>query len=492
MMLINIILLILLYNNIVVLMKGSSTNLYCGLVGFSGKTDYNEDKIKTLLLFNQDRGKDSFGYYVPNKEISKTLGKIEDIGSVKDFKLTESNLFIGHVRAATVGKVEVKNAHPFIHGNVILAMNGTLSNHDELANEYKLDSSTFEVDSDILTACLNKDQTKDVFTKILGGCAVIYTDSNTDTLYCYRNSERPLYRGMLNGNMYISSIDKSLKYIGCDNVKEFKQDNLYQIKDGVVIGCYKVKKRDTPIVKNNNILNSITIYEQGIAFKGICFKDMFEEMEGLWLEPKYEILNEHCGTYLKGYGYECVNVSSKNKYEIYIKDHHDKVYCISKYAFQERIPILQNGSYVFAICDLNYEKTNKFLAQQGDLFILKEVDGELMCKNLSNDLETTYVSDYFRPAYPTEVTEYLSFFRTLEDNNIKNIDSSKDEIVIFKNEIKESVYKDLEELCDFTIEEIDNIVSDMDEQDDYKDSKSIKKIKILLGNYLEKKGVVNA
>ena len=42
----------------------------CGLLGFSSANNLNEDKIKTLMLFNQARGKDSLGYYVPNKEIS--------------------------------------------------------------------------------------------------------------------------------------------------------------------------------------------------------------------------------------------------------------------------------------------------------------------------------------------------------------------------------------------------------------------------------------
>lgn len=471
----------------------------CGIVAFSAKTDYNEDKIKTLLLFNQDRGKDSFGYYVPNKEVSKTLGKIEDIAGTKDFKLPGSNLFIGHIRAATVGKVEIKNSHPFIHGNIVLAMNGTLTNHWSLCTEYGFSMQDFDVDSDVLTACLNKDQTKDIFSKILGGCAVVYTDSNTDKLYCYRNADRPLYRGTINGDMYISSIDKSLKFIGCDNVKEFKQDNLYEIKDGVVIGCYKIKRKIIEIPKTpniNTIKSNVTIYDNGISYTGLDFRALTTEMIGLWLEPKTSIVDVIHGTYLKGCGYECVGISNKNGYEIMVKDNNNNAHLVSKYVFHERVPELTHGSYIFATCNLTYSKSKAHLAEEGDLFTLIELQGGgFDCKNLVNELTTNYDARYFRPAYPNEVTEYLNFFKDLEDANITTnlpMKVIKGELEIFKDEIKESTCKDLEELSDFTVEEIDNIVSDMDEQDDYKDAKGIKKIKILLANYLEKKGVVNA
>lgn len=210
----------------------------CGLVGFNGPKDkkFNLDKVKLLLMMNQQRGEDSFGFYTPEIGVVKDTGKIELEMSRPSFNLPISNTLIGHVRKSTVGATNKKNAHPFNYGNIVLAMNGTLSNCWDLLREYNFDLKDFDVDSQILTAMLNVDQSSIPFTKIIGGCAVIYTDTNNGKVYVYRNNERPLYRGNLDGGMYFSSIESSLKIIGCADVKEFKEDILYEIIDGKKIG----------------------------------------------------------------------------------------------------------------------------------------------------------------------------------------------------------------------------------------------------------------
>lgn len=477
----------------------------CGILGFSSTGNFNEDKIKTLMLFNQDRGKDSLGYYVPNKEIYKELGKVEDILTAKEFNIPPANLFIGHIRAATVGsKDELKNAHPFHHGNIVLVMNGTLSNHWDLCREDGFAIADFNVDSDVLTAMINKAQSKDPLGRVLGGCAVLYTDTNTNILYAYRNSERPLYRGKLGDDMYLSSIDKSLKYIGCTDVKELKQDILYAIKEGKVINNYKVtkvepKKKEEP--KTDSIFQSnVRVYDKGKTWKTIKYTNVDNKLlVGLWLTPEYDIA-DYRGNLTKGYGYKIVDYSKDNKYEVDVIDNIGNLKTVSKYTFSERYPEVEENSYMFALSNLTYITGKKeSICQEGDLFKVTSIlNGVYDCINLVNGKTCTAGFKYFRPAYEKEVDEYLAIYSTIlsdtksKDTPKENTDVPKGNMTFFQ-EIDETVHAHNIALADFTVENIEDVVDDIrDVTIDFTILKLLGKIDIIISNYARKKEVVNA
>ena len=212
----------------------------CGLIGFSGKTNFDKSKIEHLMTLNAFlRGTDSTGIYSPQNKLIKTVDHALKFLITQDF--IEDKMFIGHVRAKTVGVTSVANAHPFNEGNVILAHNGTLRNHWALATKHGLNYNAFNVDSHIICGIINKTKNFKVLNEIDGAAALLIHDvSNPEILYAYRNSERPLYKGTIDGNMYISSIGESLILIGCKNVKEFKENTVYTIKNGSIISTYKV------------------------------------------------------------------------------------------------------------------------------------------------------------------------------------------------------------------------------------------------------------
>lgn len=225
------------------------SKLYCGLVGFSSSNYlFSKEKIAMLMFHNQERGKDSTGLYSPLNGVKKSLLKAEDyIANSFYSEVEEDDIFIGHVRASTYGLTNLKNAHPFHEGNIVLAHNGTLDLPWNLCTNMGLSSAAYDVDSHVLAASLNKEQNLKVLSKFEGSAAILFTDTNNpDYLYAYRNKERPLYRGITDEGMYISSTDKSLKMIGCKDIKEFKEDFFYIIKNGKIERYFKIKKNPFP------------------------------------------------------------------------------------------------------------------------------------------------------------------------------------------------------------------------------------------------------
>jgi len=209
----------------------------CGLVGFSGPEPFNKQNIDTLMYINSlERGLDATGIYSNLNELQKDIIPgwkfiTESVDLVPD------TMFMGHVRSKTVGVNSIINAHPFKRDNCILIHNGTLKNHWDLLKKYDLKIEDYSVDSDIITLCLNKSVYFSVLSEIEGSAALIFHDIRIkNRLYVFKNKERPLFRGHIGPNMYISSLEESLELINCINIKEFDNDKLYTLEDGLFIG----------------------------------------------------------------------------------------------------------------------------------------------------------------------------------------------------------------------------------------------------------------
>ena len=78
-----------------------------------------------------------------------------------------------------------------------------------------------------------------------GGAALIFTLKN-GRLYCYHDKEKPLFHGRIKINgkygTYISSMDESLKAIGCSKVREFSSEMVHIFENGKLISVVKVKR----------------------------------------------------------------------------------------------------------------------------------------------------------------------------------------------------------------------------------------------------------
>jgi hypothetical protein len=231
------------------LLTRRSNTLFCGIVGFSGFPGKVFDPTKITFMMYQnaiERGKDSTGIFTPSQGVLKSIEDAEKYFSQN--KVKSDSLFIGHVRAATVGIKNIKNAHPFHVKNIIGVHNGTLKNHWMLCSERNIPYTDINVDSEAMFACIAHDQSPKVFTELAGAAAVLFVDTEkiergNYELYAYRNAERPLYRGNSEEGMYISSLKTSLQMIGCSDIKEFKEGNFYTIVNGVIKTSNKYKSK---------------------------------------------------------------------------------------------------------------------------------------------------------------------------------------------------------------------------------------------------------
>ncbi len=116
----------------------------CGLFGYSRTTRLTELMTPTLAIAMSGRGKDSWGV-TDGETIYKAVGDIVD--TFVDCGL-EAPLY--HTRAASIGAVSYRNAHPFKmehEGRVVIgAHNGHLTNHWALKDKYA--RKDVEVDSE--------------------------------------------------------------------------------------------------------------------------------------------------------------------------------------------------------------------------------------------------------------------------------------------------------------------------------------------------------
>lgn len=166
----------------------------CGLVGMAGALTGKHDRIiKDLLIVDTLRGKDSTGLAAISSystNVAKQVGDPFQLFDTKQFDRAMqgiSRVFIGHNRAATIGKVNRSNAHPFEFDNIIGAHNGTLRDRSglEFGGEY-------EVDSEQLYHNINDFGVKDTMGNVTGAWALTWWDKDKQTLNMLRNSERPL------------------------------------------------------------------------------------------------------------------------------------------------------------------------------------------------------------------------------------------------------------------------------------------------------------
>src|SRR5574343_244013 len=158
----------------------------CGLVGFSGKSNFDLQTVKTIMLWNSfERGEDATGIYSPKNQIIKKAKHCKDF--ILDTPIEEDKLLIAHVRAKTIGLNVDKNAHPFMENNVVLAHNGTLKNHYALLRKYDLPFAQYDVDSHVMCGIMGKQNNFKVLSEIEGAAAVLIHNVETpDILYAYR------------------------------------------------------------------------------------------------------------------------------------------------------------------------------------------------------------------------------------------------------------------------------------------------------------------
>lgn len=183
----------------------------CGLVGIATQ-DFQKGDItafENMLYLDTIRGWDSTGVGMISKPNSRK--KVDHIFTHKraitgmEFLATrvweamsktafiDGRVLFGHNRAATKGAVCDMNAHPFTHDNITLMHNGSLGYWRNIGGI----PCNFDVDSEAICYALSKCTTyadaSAVISDIQGAFALVWHDTDDDTINFVRNEERPLW-----------------------------------------------------------------------------------------------------------------------------------------------------------------------------------------------------------------------------------------------------------------------------------------------------------
>lgn len=135
----------------------------CGIVGCILKENENVAPILFECISRiVYRGYDSVGLATFDDVIyvKKSRGSVEDVNKNLNLSNLPGRYGISHLRWATVGKPETKNAHPHTDetNSVAIVHNGTLENYNELKKELADEGHIFKstTDSEIIAQLIKK------------------------------------------------------------------------------------------------------------------------------------------------------------------------------------------------------------------------------------------------------------------------------------------------------------------------------------------------
>jgi hypothetical protein len=305
----------------------------CGLFGLAATKPIDSlmtEKIKALGLFNQNRGKDSCGYF-NGEEIFKGADKEKEFFEFvckNGIKIAENgnNIFIGHTRQSTYGASTIANAHPFnVNERLIIAHNGTISNIWTLCWEHSVDSKPIDVDSLALGHILEKDG-PGVLNEYEGYAALllheldkpnimrVYHGMSKEYTYCNEVEERPLFWMKTPEGVYLSSLIGALNFIRNKETDEEPEvvpyNQIIKIENGVVSdempykvnrGDCNIKKYPAPATTTYTGANNNTKQQNTPTFSPTrVVLDITKEMIPFYALQDNEIVYFHQGRYKQG------------------------------------------------------------------------------------------------------------------------------------------------------------------------------------------------
>ena len=207
----------------------------CGIFGYAKRQNAQNDnqieRLKDVLTYLADesviRGTDSTGISMIDSNSRRTFkatAPSSEVVADKSWKKNilnrvnrDSTIAIGHVRLATHGVVNSRNAHPFEIGDVIGAHNGIIYNYNKLADKY---NKSIEVDSEIIFESLNDRSMNSALEELEGDYAISWVKDSNKIVHLARESSRPLsvaYWKKAKILMWASTddiLDKALKRAG--------------------------------------------------------------------------------------------------------------------------------------------------------------------------------------------------------------------------------------------------------------------------------------
>jgi len=200
----------------------------CGIFGgllFSG--NHNIDDVKTLAKFAEQRGRDSSGLVICERDQYKVVRADLPVSKLfSKVKIKRAQLVAGHSRLATNG---VADNQPVVRDGFITLHNGIICNVDEVWENRK-GARQLTVDSEIIPVIVKEQRDKGasldaiadaLFSECVGviSAAVFIPEDSALLLFSNNGS---LFKGSKGKDIYFSSESWPLNEIGCEDIMQIK------------------------------------------------------------------------------------------------------------------------------------------------------------------------------------------------------------------------------------------------------------------------------
>jgi glucosamine--fructose-6-phosphate aminotransferase (isomerizing) len=194
----------------------------CGIIGIVGTQPVTERLVDSLKRLEY-RGYDSAGVAAVvagpmggKVERRRAQGKIKNLEALLAEEPLVGQNGIGHVRWATHGAPNVKNAHPHTAGRVTLVHNGIIENFAELKAELAATGRVFEsdtdteviaqlIDAELATGLPPLEAFKATLDRLTGAYALAVLIEGADDLILGARRGSPLVVGEGQGEMFLGS-----------------------------------------------------------------------------------------------------------------------------------------------------------------------------------------------------------------------------------------------------------------------------------------------
>lgn len=208
----------------------------CGLTGVFGRTGATHAMLaRSLSIFNESRGRDSFGYLErcvePNKDGNHWMfDRTIQSASAYLAKPENAQLFFGnnvtltHCRGASKlgaggSSAYATNAHPFTFGSITGAHNGFIANWDDVVKEHDIkrpDGTAVCVDSEVIF-WLIANKGVEALNQLTGLACIWWYDATKPETIFIRNWRKDLSIHASKGLLAFASEARFLAFLGMDS-----------------------------------------------------------------------------------------------------------------------------------------------------------------------------------------------------------------------------------------------------------------------------------
>jgi amidophosphoribosyltransferase len=218
----------------------------CGIVGVSDNR--NAAQLAYLGLFAlQHRGQEAAGIVTSDGERVSgrtALGLVAEAFPESILKTLKGRTAVGHVRYATSGDGDLKNAQPLIfdnvHGPIAIAHNGTLTNAFSLRRKLEKRGAIFRTstDSEVIVHLIARhsgpveDAVIDALRQVEGAYSILFVTPKKLIAARDPRGFRPLIIGRLNRSHIFASETTAIDQLGGRIVRELEPGEIAIVENG--------------------------------------------------------------------------------------------------------------------------------------------------------------------------------------------------------------------------------------------------------------------